>query len=886
MSGAAEVPLLTDVAVMTPAEAVTAMRGQPDGLSAEQASGRLVQYGPNAVRTYHAHVWALLWSQIRSPLLLLLGVTALVSAFLGEGTDAIIIGVILTASIGLGFINEYRAAQAAQALHTQLRHHATVHRDGAACVVDVTELVPGDVVDLAAGEVVPADLRLLTAHDLECDESVLTGESVPVAKAVEPVPAGTAIADLASCALMGTIVRAGNGVGLVVATGSRAEFGRLALELGDREPETEFQKGLRDFSLLLVQVAGVLTIGIFIVNIALHRPLIDAVLFSLAIAVGISPQLLPAIVSTSLAVGSRELARQKVLVKRLVCIEDLGDIEVLFTDKTGTLTDGRVRFMRAIGPDGHEGSADALVYGLVCNDAVVVDGKPVSGSALDVALWESPAAASHASEVAAWRTLDDQPFDHVTRTTSVLAQAANSSRWLIVKGAPESVLPRCESVTDELTQRLNDEFRAGNRVVAVARHRTANDCDSVAAVGDSTYELLGLLVLLDPPRPDAAEALGRLSDLGIAVKIITGDNATVAEHVCDELGLVDGDTLTGSELADLDDEALTQAIPDTRVFARVSPEQKARIVRLHRKAGVAVAYLGDGVNDATALHAADVGISVDTATDVAKDAADVILLEKSLDVLASGVIEGRRVFANTIKYVLMGTSSNFGNMFSAAGASAVLSFLPMLPSQILLNNLLYDTSQLAIPTDYVDNDQLRRPSHWNIRMIRRFMLFFGPISSIFDFATFGLMLGVLHATVPEFRAGWFVESLATQTLVVFAIRTRRVPFLRSRPSRPLLLSVITVVLIGAWLPASPLSQTLGFAQLPWNFYLVLVGLVIVYLVLIDLGKAFFFKHLAGVAGVRQPVSERRVHRRAARFSTQHRLVTSPQRAARAHRSTT
>jgi Mg2+-importing ATPase len=838
------------------------------GLSAVEAQKRLDAVGPNAIRTHRVRVLSLLWSQVRSPLLLLLAGTATLSAVLGQGTDAVIIGVILAASVGLGFVNEYRAARAAQALHTQLRHHVTVHRDGSAMVIDVADLVPGDVVDLAAGEVVPADVRLIAAADLECDESVLTGESLPSAKSVEPVPPASGVGDLASCALMGTVVRSGAGRGVVVATGSRAEFGRLALELGETEPETEFQKGLRDFSMLLVKVAVVLTVGIFAVNVALHRPLLEAVLFSLAIAVGISPQLLPAVVSTSLAAGSRELARQKVLVKRLVCIEDLGDVEVLFTDKTGTLTDGRVRFMRAFGDDGLESSA-ALVLGLVCNDAVVEDGRAVSGSALDCALWDSPIAEAHAAEVAGWQEI----ADHVSRTAAVLARDPDGGRWLVEKGAPESVLLRCGDVGADLGRQLDAEFSAGNRVIAVARAAVGDDVDRVPD-GDGPLELVGILVLLDPPRPDAREALARLADLGIDVKVITGDNAVVAARVCDELGLTVGGALSGADIEALDDAALTAAIPGTRVFARVTPEQKARVVRLHRTAGFAVAFLGDGVNDAVALHAADVGISVDSATDVAKDAADVILLEKSLDVLATGVVEGRRVFANTIKYVLMGTSSNFGNMFSAAGASAVLSFLPMLPSQILLNNLLYDSSQLAIPTDHVDPDQLRRPSHWDIGMIRRFMLFFGPISSAFDFVTFWLMLSVLHATVPEFRAGWFVESLATQTLVIFAIRTRRVPFVRSRPSRALLLAAIAVVVIGAWIPASPMSSMLGFAPLPMGFYAVLVVLVVVYLVIIDSAKAWFFVHLAGAPGVRQPAPTRRVHRRASRFSTHRPLPSS------------
>ena len=852
-------------------DVLVALAASRDGLSAAEAAQRLERDGSNAVRTHHVGALSLLLSQLRSPLLLLLGGTAALSAFFGQGTDAVIIGVILAGSIGLGFVNEYRAAQAAQALHSQLRHTCTVHRDGRATSIDVVELVAGDVVDLELGEVVPADLRLVSLSDLECDESVLTGESEIVTKSVDPVAPASALGDLTSCALMGTVVRSGSGRGVVVATGSRAEFGQVALQLGEREPETEFQRGLRDFSMLLVKVAAVLCVGILVINLALQRPFLEAVLFSLAIAVGISPQLLPAVVSTSLAAGSRALAREKVLVKRLVCIEDLGDVEVLFTDKTGTLTEGRISFMRAIGADATP-SLEPVRAGLLCNEAIVEDGHAVSGNSLDVALWDSPASSPLWDDVRRWRRLDVSPFEHVSSTVTVLVRDPAGAVTLLVKGAPEVLLARCVDVTDPARAALAVEFSAGNRVVAVGRADVDAATGTVAGAGDPPLRLVGFLVFLDPPKASAAAALERLADLGIDVKVITGDNAVVAQKVCAELGLPEGATLTGVELDALDDDALTAAIPGTSVFARVSPEHKARVVRLHRRAGTGVAFLGDGVNDTLALHAADVGISVDSAADVAKDAADVILLEKDLDVLAAGVVEGRRVFANTIKYVLMGTSSNFGNMFSAAGASIFLTFLPMLPSQILLNNLLYDTSQLAIPTDNVDADQLLRPSHWDIAMIRRFMLFFGPISSVFDFLTFAIMIRVFDASPPEFRAGWFVESLATQTLVIFAIRTRRVPFFHSRPSRGLLLAAITVVAVGAALPSSPLSTTLGFAPLPVPFFATLVVMVVLYLVLIDVAKRWFFAHLAAPTRVRPPAPGRRVARRAARFSTHHPLT--------------
>ena len=666
---------------------------------------------------------------------------------------------------------------------------------------------------------------------------------------------------------MGTVVRAGSGTGVVVATDGDAEFGRIAVGLGQQQPETEFQAGLRKFSMLLVQVAGALTGAIFIINVALHKPVIDALLFSLAIAVGISPQLLPAVVSTSLAAGSRQLAQRKVLVKRLVCIEDLGDIDVLFTDKTGTLTEGSLHFMRSAGPDGAAGD-EPLLLGLLCNEAVVEDGRAAGGNPLDVALWDSPAAAGQRAALARYRRLATVPFDHERRLVSVLTEDDRGHRMIITKGAPESLLERCASVPGAARKALDGEFAAGNRVVAVAT-REAEGRSSITPADEHDLTFRGILVFLDPPKPDARAALQRLADLGVTVKILTGDNPVVAAKVCADLGLPSGQVATGADI-DAAGDRLGDLLARTTVFARVSPEHKAQIVRAQRRTGTDVAFLGDGVNDAVALHAADVGISVDSATDVAKDAADVLLLEKDLDVLADGVMGGRRIFANTMKYVLMGTSSNFGNMFSAAGASIFLTFLPMLPSQILLNNLLYDSSQLAIPTDEVDPEQVAQPTRWDVGFIRRFMLFFGPVSSIFDFITFGVMLWVFHAGPALFRSGWFVESLATQTLVIFAIRTRRIPFFRSRPSLPLALAALTVVTIGAVLPyTGHLARILGFRPLPGSFFLFLILAILSYLVLIEVGKHWFYRSYQAPAAPASRHRRRgyRVRRRAARFTT-------------------
>ncbi|HEY7051947.1 MAG TPA: magnesium-translocating P-type ATPase [Mycobacterium sp.] len=842
------------------------LESSADGLSSAEASARLQRLGPNSVRTHRVSAAAVLGRQLRNAVLILLAATAVSSFFLGDSTQAVIITVILLASVGLGFVNEYRAERASAALHSQVRHTAIARRDGQFTKVDVNQIVPGDVVRLTLGEAVPADIRLIAVNGLECNEGILTGESTASEKSAEPVGDDAALADWTDIAFMGTIVSAGDGVGVVYATGVNTQFGHIAAGLGERQPETEFQAGLRRFSYLLLQVAMVLTVLIVVTNLFLRRPVIDSILFALAIAVGVTPQLLPAVVSTSLASGSNRLARLRVLVKRLVCIEDLGDIDVLVTDKTGTLTEGRIRLLEAIDPAGHPDEA-VLRGGLLATD--IEAGTRGASNEMDAALWESSDAQRLvAGAVHRWATL---PFDHIRRATSCLIDD-DGSRFLVLKGAPEQVLAQCVHVPDSAERVLKARFAEGRRVVAVA-NRAAPGLTAITGQDERDLTLLGFLVFADEPKSAAHDSLQKLAALGIEVKVATGDNAQVAETVCRGIGLPSRGTITGGQLEGLDDAAFDRAAADCTIFARISPEQKARLITSIRRVGRSVGFLGDGVNDALALHSADVGISVDTATDVAKDAADVVLLDKDLGVLAAGVAEGRRIFANTIKYVLMGTSSNFGNMFSAAAASAVLAFLPMLPSQILLNNLLYDSSQLAIPTDRVDDEQLHAPSHWNVAFIRRFMLTFGPISSLFDFLTFGLMLGVLHAGIAGFRTGWFVESLATQTLIIFAIRTRRIPFTRSSPSVWLTCTTLGVVAIGVALTVSPLAHGLGFTTLPWQFFAALVVLTIAYLILVEITKKMFYAEPIRLAGVphRTRGTVHRIQRRAARFSHHGRL---------------
>ena len=854
---------LVTSAAMSPDAVLHALDSRASGLSSAEASTLLQTVGPNALAVHTVTLFRVLVRQLRNPLLLLLFAAAVASALTGAIADGIIIVAIVALSVGLGFVNEYRSEIAVNALHSNITHCANAWRDGVLTTVDVRDLVPGDVVQIGVGDLVPADLRLLEVRRLECEEAVLTGESTSSVKTIDPARSDSPT-DLASCAFMGTVVHQGSGCGVVVATGADTAFGAIATGLSGRRVDTAFQVGLRSFSKMLVGVAAVLTTSIFVINIVLSRPLIEALLFSLAIAIGITPQLLPAIVSVSLSSGSRELAKRKVLVKRLVVIEDLGNIQVLFTDKTGTLTEGTVTFDASLDPIGRV-AAEPLRLGLACNDATMTASGPVGGNALDRALWD----ADDARGVELPERADVVPFDHATQIASVKLTTTAGGAQLVVKGAPEAVLTRCIDIPHESTAALEALFAQGARVVAVASRDLAPDDIADLSADCNGLTLIGFLTFVDRPKADAGAAIERLHQLGIAVKILTGDNAAVARKVCTDIGVDVEGVLTGAEVDKFDDDALARAIPSTTVFARVTPEHKARIVRIARRDGVDVGFMGDGVNDAIALHAADVGISVQTATDVAKDAADIVLLDKDLGVLADGVAEGRRIFANTLKYVLMATSSNFGNMFSAAGASLFLGFLPMLPSQILLNNLLYDVGQLAIPTDNVDAEIVARPAAWDIAFVRRFMSVFGPISSIFDFATFFVMLHLLHASHSEFRSGWFVESLATQTLVVFLIRTRRVPSLRSRPSVPMLITPITCAAIGAALPFTPLAHLLGFTSLPIRFFLILFGMIVAYLILIEFAKARFYAHYQHPQALPLHPHQRhlrRVQRRAGRFT--------------------
>ncbi|NBW72845.1 MAG: magnesium-translocating P-type ATPase [Microbacteriaceae bacterium] len=768
----------------------------------------------------------------------------------GEFSNSVEIGIIILISVVLSFSTEYRAEKANADLHARVAHSTTVIRDGVNQTINVLELVPGDVVILGVGSIIPADMTLLEVEELECDESLLTGESLAVTK------------NVGDQLLMGTTVKSGRAKAVVTLTGQNTQFGLIAKELGHRPPESDFQKGLARFSVFLIRIALVTTILILGVNLLFRSDtynfsspdnLINLLLFALAISVGMTPQLLPAIVSTALAMGSKKLANQGVLVKRLVSIEDLGDVDILITDKTGTLTKGEINFEKALS----FGSEDVFTLGLLATEADYKDALSSTAglNQLDAALW------ANAKPITAKR-INLIPFDHERRIVSVLLD----NQKLIAKGSPEEILNRCVAVPESAHSELEKLFAQGSRVVAVAT-RELPGVTKISAQDEKDFKLEGFLIFTDPVKEDVHESLEAIAGLGMEVKIATGDAGQVAIAVCKKVGLDVQGFVLGSDLEGLSEEEFNDKVIENSIFARVSPEQKAQIIRALKASGKSVAFLGDGVNDAIALHEADVGISVDTATDVAKDAADVVLLEKDLGVLAKGVSQGRKVFNNTMKYVLMGTAGDFGNLFSAALGTMLLPFLPMTPGQILLQDVMYDASQLSIPGDNVDKEQVARPSHWKIGFIRKYMLVFGLASSVFDFLTFGMMLYIFKANQAEFSTGWFVESLATATLIGLSIRTRRIPFFRSRPSLGMISSISLIVLIGAYLPYSPLATVLGFTPLPPLFFVALCLMVIAYIVFAEIGKRWLFVAEPERQSAREITKEKSFQRRAAKFHT-------------------
>jgi Mg2+-importing ATPase len=822
------------------------LQASPGGLTSEEARQRLRLHGPNSL--VGESRWAPLIGFLRffaNPLVVILLAASSISIVLGDRVGGAIIIAIVLLSVIVNFYVEFQARHAVEEIRKQVATTAAVLRDGRELELPIAELVPGDIVRLNAGDLVPADARLLDTKDLHVRESALTGESLPVDKGANDLPEGQhSIADASNSIFLGTAVQTGMGTAVIVRTGKNTAFGEIAQRLAMRPPETEFGRGIRHFGLMITRVIMLLVLFVLLVNIILHRPFLESFLFSVALAVGMTPEMMPMIITITLAQGARRMARKKVLVKQLSAIEDFGSIEIL-CDKTGTLTEGEIVLDRHVDVHGQD-NEDVLRF-VYLNSYFQAGIK----SPLDDAILkhEHPA-------IAEYQKVDEIPFDFNRKRLSVVVHRGGE-HLLITKGEAESVFGICGTVIIDGGPQPFDESRKaraaetfqklsadGFRTLGVAVRKVEQQ-DAYALAAEEEMTLAGFAAFLDPPKEGIPAVLEALKKNGVSVVIMTGDNQYVTQKVAHDVGLPTDRIVTGSQIDTMDDAALAYQAEHGAIFARVSPEQKNRVILGLKGRGHVVGYIGDGINDAPSLHTADVGISVMNGVDVAKDAAKIILLEKDLAVLNEGVIEGRRCFANIMKYIIMSTSSNFGNMFSMAAASLFLPFLPMLPTQILLNNFLYDTSQVAVPGDNVDPALLHRPKRWQIAFIRQFMIIIGPISSIYDFLTFGALLWIFHASKNPalFRTGWFVESLATQTLVVFVIRTAGNPF-QSRPSGRLLVGVAAVSIAGATLPYTPLGVLLGFTALPLSLLGAISLLALTYLILVQGVKTWFYRRHA------------------------------------------
>lgn len=817
------------------------------GLTSTEAKRRLAFHGPNSL--VGESRFAALFSFLRffaNPLVLILLAASAISIVLGDAVGGSIIIAIVLLSVIVNFYVEFQARHAVEDIRKQVATTAAALRDGLELELPVADLVPGDVVRLNAGDLVPADLRLLDARDLHVRESALTGESLPVEKLAADLAAGQhGMADARNSIFLGTAVQTGIGAAVVVRTGRNTAFGEIAQRLSMQPPETEFGRGIRHFGLMITRVIMLLVLFVLLVNIVLHRPLLESFLFSVALAVGMTPEMMPMIITITLAQGARRMAGRKVLVKQLSAIEDFGSVETLCSDKTGTLTEGEIVLDRHVSVRGED---DEDVLRLVFLNSHFQAG---IRSPLDDAILrhEHPC-------ITEYEKVDEIPFDFNRKRLSVVVRQG-TERLLVTKGEAESVFAICGTVmVDGGPQPFDDSRRAqavetfqhlsaeGFRTLGVA-FRKVEQRDAYPLESEREMTLAGFAAFLDPPKEGIIAVLDALKKNGVSVVIMTGDNQYVTQKVAHDVGLPNDRIVTGNQVDAMDDAALAYQAEHGAIFARVSPEQKNRVILGLKARGHVVGYIGDGINDAPSLHTADVGISVMNGVDVAKDAAKIILLEKDLAVLNEGVIEGRRCFANIMKYIIMSTSSNFGNMFSMAAASLFLPFLPMLPTQILLNNFLYDTSQVAVPGDNVDPALLHRPKRWQIGFIRQFMTIIGPISSLYDFLTFGVLLWIFHASTNAalFRTGWFVESLATQTLVVFVIRTAGNPF-KSRPSGRLLIGVVAVSVAGAVLPYTGLGALLGFTPLPPQLVAAILLLALTYLFLVQAVKTWFYRRHA------------------------------------------
>ena len=820
------------------------------GLNSREVEQRFREYGENSIyqrkrlRPLLAFV-----KKFNSPLLIMLLGTSLISFFLGQRINATIIFVMVLLSAILDFVNSNKSERVAEKLVARVASTATVLRDGHKQEVQFRLLVPGDVIELSAGDVIPADCRIIAADDFFVNQSALTGESFPVEKHAA-IPATEVVLPDEPIALsdehavfMGTSVVTGFAMAVVVRTGPRAEYGKIAERLSRNEEETSFERGLRDFSMFVIRLTFIMVTVVFFANAYFGRGVLESFIFAVAIAVGLTPELLPVIMSVALSHGSLIMAKKKVVVKNLASIQNFGSMNILCTDKTGTLTEDKIALVKCTDRLGVD-SPEVLLYAYLSSIFHTARKSP-----LDAAIQ-----AHGKMDIHVYKKIDEVPFDFERRRDSLVVSGAEG-RLMITKGAPEGIFGICafaaqgkETIpfTEALRREAHEEYdrlsAEGFRVLALATRSLPEEERAVyRREEEEEMVFLGFAAFLDPPKESAAGVLEELRALHIDIKIVTGDSDVLTRRICEDIGLKINELLTGDMIDKLSDSELVRRAPHVTVFARVSPEQKERIVVALRKAGNTVGYMGDGINDAPVLKAADIGISVDNAVDVAKETADIILLTKSLRVLKDGVVEGRKTFQNTLKYIKIGFSSNFGNMFSMMGASVILPFLPMLPSQILLNNFLYDLSQTTIPTDHTDTESTRSPLRWNMREFSKYIIIFGIVSSLFDFLTFYVLYKVFHLSENGFQTGWFIESIATQILVVFIIRTKRVPFFRSTPSGFLTASTLGVVVLSWAIPYTPLGALLSFSALPLPLLFAIMGIVLVYLFVAELVKMLYYR---------------------------------------------
>jgi Mg2+-importing ATPase len=817
------------------------------GLDTAEAQSRSNTFGLNDAATVkRSPLWVQFLSRFRNPLVIILLIASGLSAATGDVASFFIVVTIVMLSMTLDFVQEVRAQNAVEALRRSVAVQASVRRNGACVSMPIDQLVPGDIVELIAGDLVPADSRLLESRDLFINQALLTGEPYPAEKQAGDQALGAENPAGASNAVFaGTSVISGTATVVICRTGGRTALGHLATSLAEKPPATAFAVGIRRFGLLIMRLTILMVLFVLVVNISFHRPALESLMFALALAVGLTPELLPMIVTVTLARSALDLSKRKVIVKRLSAIHDLGAMDVLCTDKTGTLTEATIKLMKVIDGRGVE-SEPAFGYAYV-NSRFETGMK----SPLDEAIL-----AARSFDMADCKKLDEVPFDFGRRRVSVLIEQRGERR-LIVKGAPEDLLRLSAQYAgaDGKAMPLDPETRRafeatlvglgeqGFRALGIASRAVGSSHTSAAISDECDLVFAGFAVFLDPPKASAGITIKAMAAAGIAVKVLTGDNELVTRHVFAEIGVAVTGVLTGDALSHLSEEALIGQLSRVNLFCRVNPQQKLRILLALKRLGHVVGFMGDGINDAPALHAADVGISVDGAADVARAAADLILLEHDLSVVREAVVHGRSTVVNVSKYVLMGSSSNFGNMFSMAGAALFLPFLPMLPIQILLNNLLYDVSEIAIPFDQVDDEAVARPVKWDVKFIEKFMLVFGPVSSVFDFLTFYVLLHVLGAGEAIFQTGWFIESITTQVLVVFAIRTRRRIF-QSRPHRFLIAMALGVVAIAVALPLLPFGRWFGFVAPPPLFFVFLIGATLAYLLIVEITKGIFYRAIA------------------------------------------